>query len=292
MLLSSQAGEGPAWHPDWGGLLFSGDGNITRLKKGGSEIFRENAGSNGLLFDAQERLLICEPVQRRVTRLDQEGRLTVLTDHYEGKRYNQPNDITVDTSGRIYFSDPRYGARENMEILDPDGTPIEGVYRIDLDGTVTRIITHEVDRPNGLLVTPNNRYLYVADNNNNQSGGARKLWRFDLSADGTITTDTQTLIFDWKTGRGPDGMAIDQKGYLYVAGGRSNPKLPNETAAPFLGGIYVFSPAGKLVQFVPIPHDEVTNCSFGGSDLRDLFITAGGTLWSVRTQAPGVLAWK
>ncbi len=290
-LLSSHAGEGPAWHPDWGGLLFSGDGDITRLADGAVETFRKNAGSNGLLFDAQHRLLICEPVQRRVTRLEQDGQLTVLTDHYEGKRYNQPNDITVDGLGRIYFSDPRYGNRENMEILDDQGSPIEGVYRIDLDGSVSRIITHEVDRPNGLLVTPDDQHLYVADNNN-QIGGARKLWRFDLTPQGTVKANSQRLIFDWKTGRGPDGMAIDENGFLYVAGGRSHPNLPHETAEPFLGGVYVFAPSGKRVDFVPIPHDEVTNCSFGGDDLNELYITAGGTLWRIHTHTPGVLAWK
>ena len=292
MLLKEDAGEGPAWHPDWG-LLFSGDGIITRLKPdGNSETFRPGAGSNGLLFDHQERLLICENVRRRITRLEADGTLTVLTDHYQGKQYNQPNDITLDSQGRIYFTDPRYGSRKDMQIEDADGRPVEGVYRIDQDGTVTRVITHEVDRPNGILVTPDDRFVYIADNNNNAVGGARKLWRFELSSDGSINAATQKLIYDWGTGRGPDGMATDQEGKLYVAGGRTKPNLPAETAAPFLGGIYVFSPEGKLIHFVAIPHDEVTNCSFGGSDFKDLFVTAGGTLWSIRTRTAGALAWN
>ncbi len=291
-LLTERAGEGPAWHPDWG-LLFSGDGDITRYKGlEATEIFRQNAGSNGLLFDREGRLLICEPKQRRVTRLDQAGQLTVLTDQFQGKRYNQPNDITLDSQGRIYFSDPRYGQRTDMQILDEQGQAIEGVYRIDADGTVSQIIAHEVDRPNGLLITPDDRFLFVADNNNNEVGGARKLWRFELAPDGTVVKSSQQLIYDWETGRGPDGMAIDQQGNLYVAGGRTKPNPPAETAAPFLGGIYVFSPAGKLIQFKPIPHDEVTNCSFGGPDLRDLYVTAGGTLWKFRTVTPGVVHWS
>ena len=290
-LLDAHAGEGPAYAPEWG-LLFSGGGNISRYEGAGeSQVFREKAGSNGLLFDGQGRLIICEPVQRRVTRLDAEDRLTVLTDEYEGKRYNQPNDLTLDSQGRIYFTDPRYGDREGMEQRDPEGRAIEGVYRIDPDGGVSRIITHEVDRPNGLFITPDDRFIYIADNNNNNVGGARQLWKFRLLHDGTVDIDSQELIYDWKSGRGPDGMARDHAGFLYVAGGRTQANPPAETADPFLGGIYVFSPEDELIDFVAIPHDEVTNCAFGGRDSRDLFITAGGTLWTIRTHAPGFQSW-
>ncbi len=100
-------------------------------------------------------------MRRRVTRRENDGSLTVLAERCEGMRFNQPNDLTIDSRGRIYFSDPCYGDRSRMEMLDGDGRRIEGVYRIDPDGAVTRIITHEVDRPNGLAVTPDDRYLYV-----------------------------------------------------------------------------------------------------------------------------------
>src|SRR5690606_28312146 len=132
------------------------------------------------------------------------GRLEVLTAEFDGQPYNTPNDLTVDSKGRIYFSDPRYGDRAGMRLVDAEGSKIEGVYRIDPDGKVTRIITHEVDRPNGVLVTPDDRYLYVADNNNNQPGAARKLWRFDLKSDGTLALSSRKLIYDWGRGRGPD----------------------------------------------------------------------------------------
>jgi gluconolactonase len=98
--------------------------------------------------------------------------LTVLAEHYEGKRFNQPNDLTIDSRDRIYFSDPRYGDRSNMELVDSQGRKIEGVYRIDPDGRVTRIIAREVDRPNGLVVTPDDRYMFVADNNSETTGHA------------------------------------------------------------------------------------------------------------------------
>ncbi|MCA9175477.1 MAG: SMP-30/gluconolactonase/LRE family protein [Planctomycetales bacterium] len=290
LVLKSGAGEGPAWDRELG-LLTSGDGNIMRWSPSGEQsVYRKNAGSNGLLFDRQGRLLICEPVRRRVSRLDRDGKLTVLTSEFGGKKYNQPNDITVDAKGRIYFSDPRYGDRAGMEIVDGDGKQVEGVYRIDLDGRVERVITHEVDRPNGVLVTPDDRFLYVADNNNNDLGGARKLWRFDLATDGQVKHATRTLIYDWGDSRGPDGMAIDQKGRLYVAGGLNESKAPLETNKN-RGGVYVFSTEGKLLSFVHVPRDEVTNCSFGGEDFRTLYITGGGTLWSIRTKVAGRQPW-
>ena len=104
MLLERGAGEGPAWHPKLG-LLMSGGGNVNRYGLDGKlHVYRKGAGTNGLLFDAKGRLLMCQPKFRRFSRLSPEGKLTVLTAKYGGKRYNQPNDITVDSKGRIYFS--------------------------------------------------------------------------------------------------------------------------------------------------------------------------------------------
>jgi gluconolactonase len=282
------AGEGPAWSPNGDGLYFSGGGNITRRGLDGKvEIFREQAGANGLLFDSQGRLVVCETRNRRVTRTDRDGSITVLADQYGGHRFNQPNDLTIDSKGRIYFTDPQYGRRDGMEMRDTEGKLVEGVYRIDAPGKVSRIITHEVDRPNGILVSPDEKHLYVADNNNDNAGAARKLWRFDLKPDGAIDPASRRLIFDWKTGRGPDGFKMDTKGRLYVAGGRNEARLPDETADEFKGGVYVLSPEGKLLEFIPVPVDEVTNCAFGGDDLKTLFITAGGTLWSIQIDVPG-----
>jgi len=289
LVLSDGAGEGPAWDPKLG-LLFSGHGNIMRMGRDGKvAVHREGAGTNGLLFDANGALLACEPVRRRVTRTELDGALTVLTEKFDGTAFNQPNDITVDSKGRIYFSDPQYGDRNKMEMLDREGRKVEGVYRIDPDGKVTRLITHEVDRPNGLVVTADDRFLFVADNNNSDVGGARKLWRFALQSNGSLDLTSQSLIYDWGASRGPDGMVLDAAGRLYVAGGVNQPN-PNETNEK-LGGVYVFSPDGELLTFVHIPRDEVTNCTFGGEDLKTLFVTAGGTLWSIHTTTPGQLPW-
>jgi gluconolactonase len=284
-------GEGPAWHPELG-VLTSGNGHIYQLdREGKSRIWRKGAGTNGLLFDARGRLLACEPEQRRITRTEPDGAVTVLTERYEGKRYNEPNDLTVDSQGRIYFSDPRYGPSAGKDILDEKGRIIEGVYRIDPDGKVTRVLGREMDRPNGVLVSADDRFLYVADNNNNTEGGARKLWRFDLRKDGTVDLASRKLLYDWGKGRGPDGVKQDQKGRLYVAAGLNKPNPPFEPADDVKGGIYVLSPEGKLLAFLPVPRDEVTNCAFGGDDLKTLYITGGGTLYSIRTTTPGRVVW-
>src|SRR5262245_4550228 len=284
-------GEGPAWDPKLG-VLTSGNGHVYRLDRDGkSRVYRKDAGTNGLLFDAKGRLLACEPRLRRVTRTEPDGTVTVLTDRYEGKRYNEPNDLTVDSQGRVYFSDPRYGSREGMEIRDEQGRTIEGVYRIDADGKVTRVIGRELERPNGVLVSADDRFLYVADNNNNTVGGARKLYRFDLRKDGTVDLSSRKVLYDWGSGRGPDGLKQDQKGRLYVAGGLTKPNPPFEPAEDKQGGIYVLSPEGQLLAFLPVPRDEETNCAFGGDDLKTLYVTAGGTLYSIRTTTPGRVVW-
>jgi len=285
---SVDAGEGPAWDGK-GNLYFTGERSINlRDSVGLVKPFRDpSGGAGGLLFDRQGRLMICEGESRRVTRIGRNGTTTTLADRYQGMRFNSPNDLTIDSKGRIYFSDPRYGRRDDMEMRDEHGQLVEGVYRIDTPGIVSRIIGREVDRANGVLVSPHDQYLYVADNNNNNVGAARKLWRFDLRSDGTIAPRSRKLIFDWRTGRGPDGVKIDETGRLYVAAGLNKPNPPYETADRFKGGVYIISPEGKLLDFIPIPVDEVTNCAFGGSDWKTLFITAGGTLWSIPVNTPG-----
>lgn len=275
------AGEGPAWSPK-GELYFSGGGNIMRRDAEGKvSVFRAAPnGANGLLFDQQGRLVACESGNRRITRTEPDGAITVLADKYEGKRFNSPNDLTIDSKGRIYFTDPRYGSREGTEM-------IEGVYRIDAPGKVTRVLGQELERPNGILVSPRDEYLFVADNNNNKLGGARKLYRFRLKPDGSVDVASRKLIHDWHDGRGPDGVKMDRAGRLFVAGGLTKPHPPYEPSEKFKGGIYVFSPEGKQIDFVPVPVDEVTNCGFGGKDFKTLFITAGGTLWTIPLTTAG-----
>lgn len=290
------AQEGPSWDPA-GLLYFVGRNQVSRLNLGAGagqrkvDVFLDKvAGPNTSVVDTQGRVLVCEAGGRRVTRTGKDGLTEVLADNYEGKKLNSPNDISLDSKGRIYFTDPRYGRMDDLEIKDDAGF-IEGVYRIDAPGKIARILTHEVERPNGLLVSPDDRYLYVADNYNNRAGGARKLYRFGLKLDGSIVPDSRVLIFDWKTGRGPDGFKMDRKGRFFVAAGR-NRASQWETADEFKGGIYILSPAGKLLEFVHFEKDETTNCTFGGPALKTLFVTSGGQLWSVPVNAPGRITAK
>ncbi|MBX9625777.1 MAG: SMP-30/gluconolactonase/LRE family protein [Gemmataceae bacterium] len=285
-------GEGPAWDPELG-VLSSGNGNIHRLGRDGkSTVHKKGAGTNGLLFLRDGRLVACESEKRRVTRTDRDGKVTVLSDRFDGKRYNTPNDLTVDSKGRVYFSDPRYGNRDGMEQADAAGKPVEGVYRIDPDGTVARVIGREVERANGVLVSADDRFLFVADNANDTPAGARKLWRFPLKADGTVDMAGKKVLYDWGKGRGPDGLKQDAKGRLYVAAGLNKPNPPAEPDAAVKAGIYVIDPeSGKLLAFQGVPTDEVTNCAFGGDDLKTLYVTGGGTLYSIRTTTSGRVVW-
>jgi gluconolactonase len=287
------ASEGPAWDPEWG-ILSTGKGSINRHALDGNQsVVREQAGANGLLFDREGRLLACEPKQRRVTRMLRDGTLEVLTESYDGQPYNQPNDLTLDSKGRIYFSDACYGGPQNIRQRSPDGRSIEGVYRIDAPGKVVRVLGNDdVERANGLLVSADDRFLFVADNCNDRLGGARKLWRFALRDDGTVEPGSRKLLYDWGAGRGPDGIKHDIEGRLYVAGGTNESKPPFEPDNSRPGGVYVIDPAeGTLLAFLPVPTDEVTNCAFGGADGRELYASGGGTLYRIRTTTAGRVTW-
>jgi gluconolactonase len=292
--------EGPAWHPS-GNVYFTDITNNRIMRRdaaGVVHIHRTPSGrSNGLLFDREGRMICCEgggpEGNRRVTRLELNGTITVLADRFEGRRLNSPNDATIDAQGRVYFTDPRYGDASDTEMADDQGRLIEGVYRIDAPGEIVRVIKHEVHRPNGIAISPDGRYLYVADNVNTGPqavDGNRKLWRFDRRDDGSVDVASQKLMFDWGTDRGPDGMAIDQQGRLYVTAGFNFPNPPAETAERFKAGVYVISSGGELLDFIPVPADMVTNCTFGDEDRKTLYITAGHTLWSTRVEGPGYLA--
>lgn len=282
--------EGPAC--DARGTLYFTDivnNRILALDAGAKyfRVFRSPSGrANGLLFDVQGRLLACEGNEfgpndgnRRITRTDlNTGEIEVLTDRYDGKKYNAPNDIAACSNGRLFFTDPCYYDRTTMQ-LDHDS-----VYRIDLDGTVTRVITQpQIHRPNGIALSPDERILYLVDSCPIE-GGNRKIWAFDLSDDGTPRG--QRLVFDFAPGRGGDGMCIDSQGTLYIAAGIAQPRTPFETA-DVSPGVYAIRPDGKLLGCIPVYEDVITNCTWGGPDLRTLYITAGKTVYQVRVEIPG-----
>ena len=281
--------EGPAVDAS-GNLFFSDIAGNRILKmdpKGSVSTFRDDSGrTNGNCFDAQGRLISCEGGEqgigrRRMVRTDMEtGAITVLTEKYEGKRYNSPNDCCVDAKGRIWFTDPRYGPdRSDLEM------DVEGVYCIDEAGKVTRRLTQqEIDRPNGIAVSPDDKTLYVIDSHP-RVGGNRKIWAFDLAADGSLSN--QRLVYDFGKGRGGDGMRLDMRGNLWVAAGinklRGNPGESLEVPA----GVYVISPAGKLLGRIPVPEDLLTNLAFGGRKRKTLYVTAGKTVYRFPVNVSG-----
>jgi gluconolactonase len=163
----------------------------------------------------------------------------------------------------------------------------ECVYRIDRDGTLTCIID-DAERPKGLAVSADQKTLYVIDNNNSVRGGSRKVYAYALRGDGSA--GERRVIRDFKTGRGGDGMCLDTGGNLYIAAGLNTPAPPAEDGSA-KGGVYVFSPAGKQLYFIPVPEDMVTNVAFGDPDLRTLYITAGMTLFRIRLNAQGYVLW-
>jgi len=284
--------EGPAVAAD-GSVYFTDILNNRILKLDGSgelSVFREPSGrTNGQTFDQQGRLYHCEGAEmgpgggRRVTRTDlATGAYEVLTERFDQLRYNSPNDICVDGRGRIYFTDPRYGDRSDMEM------DFEGVYRIDGDGRVTRILEQPaIDRPNGLAVTQDSRTLYLVDSCPTP-GGNRKIWRFSLDESGNPSQ--QELVVDFGGGRGGDGMRLDVEGNLYIAAGILVPRGPHETAE-VPPGIYVVSPNGALLGRIAVYEDVLTNLAFGGPDGRTLYITAGKTLYRTRVALPGQVAY-
>lgn len=284
--------EGPAVHAD--GTVYFSDIQNNRILQwvpdGQCSVFRQPSGrTNGQTFDQAGRLYHCEGAEfgpgggRRVTRTDlTTGNVDVLTEQFDGARYNSPNDICVDGQGRVYFTDPRYGDRSDMEM------EIEGVYRIDLDGSVVRILQQpDIQRPNGIAVTQDSRQLYLIDSCP-VIGGNRKVWAFDLDAEGNPSN--QRVVFDFAPGRGGDGMRLDLDGNLYVAAGILVPRGDHETddVPP---GIYVIRPNGELLGRIPIHEDVITNLAFGGADGKTIYVTAGKTLYQATVAVPGQVAY-
>jgi gluconolactonase len=270
------------------GTLYFGDVYGNRILKmdaaGQVNTYRADSGkTNGNTFDTEDRLISCEGGdggRRRMVRTDlKTDAITVLTERYQGKRYNSPNDVCSDRKGRIWFTDPYYGTQR--ETLEMD---VEAVYRIDPDGNVTRVISQpEIQRPNGIAITPDARTLYVIDSHP-KVGGNRKIWAFDIDDAGR--PGKQRLVYDFAPGRGGDGMRLDAQGNLWVAAGISVKRGPGETLdnPP---GVYVISPKGELLGRIPVPENLITNLAFGGPDRKTLYVTAGKTVYRIPVNVAG-----
>jgi gluconolactonase len=276
--------EGPTVDRD-GNVYFTDIINQRIMKLGADAVlstYREGSNvANGLLIDPQGRLIACEggAFERpgvklkgtpRVTRTDlKTGRIEVLAESYQGQPLVGPNDVTIDGRGRLYFTELNGAA----------------VYRIDAPGQIAKILgAPDVRSPNGIQVSPDDRKLYLVEANQAQ-GGPRLIRSYDLQPDGTVRN--MRVLYDFSPGRSADGMSIDTQGNLYAAAGMNQLRGTSETLDTKTG-VYVISPEGKLLKFFPIPEDFITNNAFGGPDMRTLYVTAGKTLYKLRTDIPGL----
>lgn len=258
--------EGPALAPD-GSILFSDIGTtIYRFdpSTGKTDPFRKPSGrSNGLKFNQKGELIACEGANtggnRRISITSgidgaKDGTVRTLAERYNDNRFNSPNDLAIGSKGQVYFTDPRYVGN------DPRDLDFETIFLVGTDGSV-KVATRDIQKPNGIIVTPDDKTLYVSDNN---PQGNRHLARFTIQADGTLSD--KEVLFDFGTGRGIDGMTLDQEGNIFATAGTGDK-----------AGIYVFTAAGKHLAFIPTPGDP-TNCCFGGgADSGTLYITCANS---------------
>ncbi len=255
--------EGPAWHPN-GFLLFTDIPNerVIKLDAEGnlSDFFTPSGRSNGLMCDQQGFVYVCQMGDGHVLKLNAQGELLgKLVDTFQGKIMNGPNDLALDGHGGLYFTDPYYGPEK------PLPQPMMAVYYIDKAGKVTRII-EELDRPNGITVSPDGKTLYVAEPNH------REVYSYEILAPGKLSTGK--MIFKGEAeqdGTGPDGMTHDVDGNLYCT----------------YNSLVVLNPEGEVLGRIPTP-EKPSNCTFGDADNKTLYITARTSLYKIRLNRPGL----
>jgi len=276
--------EGPVWIAEGGYLLFSDipRNSVMKWKEGepvslfmkpsgytGQKQRGGEPGSNGLLLDPAGRLVLCQHGDRRIVRVENDGRWTTLADRYRGKRLNSPNDAVFKSNGDLYFTDPPYGLQgEQRKSLGELG--FCGVYRLATDATLT-LLTDRMTRPNGIAFSPDEKTLYVAQSDPNDP-----VWMaFDVKADGTIARgrvffDASGWLEQGLKGL-PDGMTVDRSGNLFATGP---------------GGVNVFAPDGTFLGRINTGV-ATANCCFGG-DGSVLYITADMYLCRVKTSTAGL----
>jgi gluconolactonase len=273
--------EGPVWVKP-GYLLFS-DPNANTIYKyepeGRLSVFRKNSGysgediadygqpgSNGLTLDLQYRLTINEHGNRRVTRVEKDGRITVVADKFNGKRLNSPNDLVYRSDGALFFTDPPFGLPKFYD--DPrKELPYSGVFRLK-DGML-KLISHDLKGPNGIAFSPDEKYLYVG----NWDPEKKVVMRYEIDTQGNASKGQ--IFFDMTNAPGEDaidGIKVDQKGNLYVCGP---------------GGIWILSPEGRHLGTIKAPKSP-HNLAWGGADGKTLYITAQSTLYRMPLNIPGV----
>ncbi len=253
--------EGPAVNKR-GDIYFTDQPNDKIWKydtDGKLSLFMENTGrSNGLYVDKKGNIISCADNKNELWSISPAKKVTVLLSNFQGKLLNGPNDLWIDPKGGIYFTDPYY-QRDYWERKTPE---IEGqkVYYLPKGKTAPVIVDDQLQQPNGIVGTPDGRYLYVADIR------ADKTYKYKINADGSLS-DKQLLI-----AKGSDGMTLDSEGNLYLTG----------------KGVIVYDAAGKLIGTIPVSPRWTANVCFGGKDRRTLFITASESVYTLRMNVKGV----
>lgn len=260
--------EGPVWHRDGRFLLFSdmpGDHMRRWNAKDGVTTFRQPCNkSNGLAYDREGRLLVCEHAASRVTRTEADGSSTVLATHWQGKELNSPNDIVCKSDGAIYFTDPTYGRMDVFGLKRDVVLGFRGVYRLATDSTLT-LLADDFGQPNGLCFSLDEKLLYVNDTDR------KHIRRFDVQADGSVKGGAVWAEVKGEGKGAPDGMKLDAGGNVYCCGP---------------GGVHVFAPDATLLGVIKLP-EQVANFCFGEDDRKSLFVTASTSLYHIKLKVAG-----
>ena len=253
--------EGPAVNKK-GDIYFTDQPNDKIWKydrRGKLSLFMDKTGrSNGLYFDQQGNLISCADEKDELWSIRPDKKVTVLLSHFEGKRLNGPNDLWIDPQGGIYFTDPYY-QRDYWDRKQPD-IPGQKVYYLPKGKSQPLVVEDSVVKPNGIVGTPDGKYLYVADIQ------ANKTYRYEISQDGSLKARREFVP------QGSDGMTLDSEGNLYITG----------------RGVTVYDSSGKMLGNIPVSDNWTGNVCFGGRDRRTLFITASEAIYTLRMQVRGV----
>lgn len=281
--------EGPAWHPD--GYLVYSDPNTNVIyaykpENGNVEIYRtksgyaginigeyHQAGSNGLTFDKEGRLIVCQHGERRVIRVEKKGPATILADNYQGKKLNSPNDVVLRSDGTVFFTDPPYGLP--MAFNDPrKETTHSGVYAV-VNGQ-TKLLTADLKGPNGIAFSPDEKHLYVSNWDITDIHNTKVIMRYEVAKDGSLTNGK--VFFDMNKTDGEDaldGLKVDTNGNVFCSG-------PD--------GIWVISAEGKYLGRIKTP-EHAANMAWG-DDGHSLYIAASSSIYKIKLSTKGVLAGK
>jgi len=267
--------EGPLWNPD-GFLLFSDmPGDVRRRwdpENGVTEVANPSNKGNGMTFDLDGRLVVCEHVTSSVVRMDPDGTGSgreVIASHYGDKELNAPNDVVVKSDGAIYFSDPTYGRMPGFGIEREQDLDFQGVYRVPPGGGDTQLLADDFGQPNGLCFSTDESLLYV---NDTEKAHIRV---FDVQPDGSIANSRVLAdgigTASLEIGDLVDGMKLDERGNIWVTGP---------------GGVCVFSPDGEHIGTVEVP-EPVGNLNWGGPDWNQLFIPATSSVYRIECKVSG-----